>query len=226
MVSLRNMVKKKFWVWAGAIAVVIIASFLLAKFWSSSESVTLISILLQIGAASLAVAIAILAFRSQKKLDGVLSIVLAILGCVAIPFSLQAAALQSREQAKLSEYGTVATWNYQGAQSLSKDYSLPGPISGWVDNYVEDTPTGKQIRFDDEAIAVYQDMAKNQPKYPFSYYFLAEAYRLRNNNELAYTYAKQAIEIFEITTRIPNHSPDHDDALNNMKIMLPLVSPK
>jgi len=118
------------------------------------------------------------------------------------------------------EYAEVATWNYKGAQSISKDYSLPGPLSGWADRYVRDTPNGKQVRSDDEAISHFEATLKKYPKYPFSYYFLAEAFRLKGDNEVARTYAKQGIDILQITTKIPNHSPDHDDALKNLDHLL------
>jgi hypothetical protein len=121
---------------------------------------------------------------------------------------------------QLREYNEVATWNYQGAQSISKDYSLPGPLSGWVDGYVRDAVPHKQVRFDDAAIDHFKEILKKYPKYPFPYYFLAEAFRLRGDNILAESYAKQCMDILQITTKIPNHSPDHDDALKNLKSLL------
>jgi len=139
---------------------------------------------------------------------------------IALVFTMRSSTLKRRSEAQMQQDGEAATWNYEGAQSISEGYSLPGPLSGWVDGYVKATASGKQVRFDDEAISHFEEALKKYPKYPFSYYFLAEAFRLKGDNELAKTYAKQGIEILQVTTRIPNHSPDHDDALKNLQNLL------
>jgi len=126
--------------------------------------------------------------------------------------------LKAQVEAQRRNFAEVATWNFKGAQSISRDYSLPGPLSGWTDGYVRETADGKQVRFDDEAISHFESVLKKYPRYPFSYYFLAEAFRLKGNRELAGRYATQAMNIFRITTDIPLHSPDHDDALKNLSV--------
>lgn len=119
----------------------------------------------------------------------------------------------------LSEYGEVAALNFNGAKSVSNSHSVPSPLSGWNDKYVRETSDGKQIRYDDEAIAYYKKLQEAYPKYPFSYYCLAEAYRLRGDNKWR-DYAKQAIKILNITTTLPNHAPNHDEALASLRNML------
>ena len=119
----------------------------------------------------------------------------------------------------LAEYGEVATLNFQGSHSISDTYSVQTPLSGWNDNYVRDTSEGKQIRNDDEAIAYYKKLQEAYPKYPFSYYCLAEAYRQRGN-DIWRDYAHKAIEILNITTSLPNHAPNHKEVLANLHMML------
>jgi hypothetical protein len=136
---------------------------------------------------------------------------------IALVFSMRFSALKAQREAQRQDYAEVATWNYKGAQSISKDYSLPGPLSGWADDYVRDTPNGKEVRFDDAAISHFESTLQKYPRYPFSYYFLAEAFRLKGDSQLAHKYARKGMSIFEITTNIPLHSPDHDDALKNLR---------
>jgi hypothetical protein len=136
---------------------------------------------------------------------------------VALVFSMRFSNLKAQVEAQRRDFAEVATWNFKGAQSISKDYSLPGPLSGWTDGYVRETADGKQVRFDDQAISHFESVLKKYPRYPFSYYFLAEAFRLKGSRELADQYATQATNILRITTEIPLHSPDHDDALRNLR---------
>jgi len=84
---------------------------------------------------------------------------------------------------------------------------------------VQDTSTVKNIRYDDEAIAHYKNILNKNPKYPFPYYLLAEAYHLRGDI-IWLTYAQKAIDILKITTSIPNHAPNHDQALSNLRVLI------
>lgn len=180
----------------------------MGPYWSIPAKVDLIRLIAQwLGVASITVALiftmrfSVLKKRTDELLQNKIEI-----GQQAV-----------QELTQIHEYGEVATWNYQGSQSISKTYSLPGPLSGWIDGYVKDTPSGKKVRFDDKAISHFKEILRKHPKYPFSYFFLAEAYRLRGNIELSNKYARQSMEILQITIKIPNHSPDHDDALNILK---------
>jgi len=119
----------------------------------------------------------------------------------------------------LAEYGEVATLNFSGSKSISKNNSITSPLTGWNKNYVKDVDGKKQIRYDDEAIEYFKVLMESYPKYPFSYYCLAEAYRLRGDKQWK-IYAKKAIKILEITTTLPNHAPNHDDVLVILKKML------
>ena len=115
----------------------------------------------------------------------------------------------------VQKYGEISTWNLAGSKSISKDYCLPDKLTGWTDGYVED----EIIRYDDDAIAHYLTIMKLYPDYPFSYYLLAEAYRLRGD-VIWESYAEKGIRILEITTSILGHAPNHDEVLNNLRKML------
>jgi hypothetical protein len=94
-------------------------------------------------------------------------------------------------------YGEIAMLNYKGDISVSKDYSLPGPISGWTDGYVKKANNSKQIRYDDDAITYYLEILRNNPKYPFPYYFLADPYHLRGD-QIWRKYAQDAVSILKL----------------------------
>jgi tetratricopeptide (TPR) repeat protein len=119
----------------------------------------------------------------------------------------------------LAEYGEVATVNFRGTHVPRETQSVQTPLVGWIDTYVRDTSEGQLIRHDDEAIAYYTRLQEAYPKYPFSYYFLAEAYRRRGEGRWR-DYAQKAIEIFTITTSLPHHVPNHDEALAHLQKML------
>lgn len=119
----------------------------------------------------------------------------------------------------INKYGDVAQLNFKGDRSISDDYSLPSELSGWTNGFVKDLNGKKHIRYDDSAIVHYQQILKDHPRYPFSYYLMAEAYRLRNDPKWK-EYAREAIKIFKITTSLPLHAPNHDEALKTLKELI------
>jgi hypothetical protein len=123
---------------------------------------------------------------------------------------------------KLSDaevYGRVAIINFEGSKSLSKDYSLPDSLTGWNSGYFKRKAGKVFVRYDDEAIARYREMISRDPVYPFGHHMMAEALYLKKD-PLWIDYALRAAEILEKTTAIVNHSPDHDDALRNIRELL------
>ena len=149
-----------------------------------------------------------------------------IIGLVINIVQMQASHLESKNLKdarshlrNFSEYGEVAALNFKGAKSIGRDYSVPGPLSGWNDKFVRDMGAEKQVRYDDAAIAKYEFIRKAFPKYPFSYFFLAESYKLRGDARWR-EYALEAVNILKITTTLPNHAPDHDEALKILQITL------
>ena len=148
-----------------------------------------------------------------------LAIVLIVVEAVDSYFSDRERVKLQEEQSNIKEYGKYALWNLQGSQSVSDDYCLPSELTEWTDGFVRQVDGKKQVRNDDEAIAHYKRMIEQHPRYPFPYYMLAEALHHRNDCEWR-RYATDAVRIFEITTSLPVHSPDHREALTNLKNLL------
>ena len=109
--------------------------------------------------------------------------------------------------------------NFEGSKSLSKDYSLPDSLTGWSSGYFKREAGKLFVRYDDEAIVRYKEMISRDPVYPFGYYMMAEALHLKKDPAWI-DYALRAAEILEKTTAIVNHSPDHDDAIRNIRELL------
>ena len=145
-----------------------------------------------------------------------LAVVLVAVESIDSYFSDRALSCVRLELENVKKYGKYATWNMRGSQSVSDDYCLPGELTGWTDGFMREVDGVKQIRHDDEALAHYKDIMQRYPRYPFPYYMLAEAYRLRNES-IWRQYAVGAITIFEVTTSLPGHAPDHEQALRNLK---------
>jgi hypothetical protein len=117
------------------------------------------------------------------------------------------------------DYSEVATWNIKGDQSINRSYVLPGKISGWTEGFLDNSDGKIKVRYDDTAILHYKKIMSEYPRYPFSYYFLAEAYKIRED-PIWKKYAKKAIKILEITTACPLHAPNQDDVLKSLKAEL------
>jgi hypothetical protein len=83
-------------------------------------------------------------------------------------------------------------------------------------NYIEDKDGQLKWKCDPSAIAYYKSKIKEQPYYPFPYYFLAICLK-RMGDDSWQKYAKDGIQILEKTITIPGHDPGHDDALKRMK---------
>jgi hypothetical protein len=116
------------------------------------------------------------------------------------------------------EYREIATLDYKGDKDLG-GYSVPGPLSGWTKDYIISKDSVKQIRTDEVAIAHYKELSDKYPKYPFSYWALAQVYRIRGDI-IWRNYAREAVNILRITTAIPGHSSNHDQILSSLNEML------
>lgn len=67
-------------------------------------------------------------------------------------------------------------------------------------------------RCDDNSLTVFKEVIRQYPKFPFSYFCIADCLKIRNNPEWK-QYAIKAKDIFEITTSLSEHHQSHDQAL-------------
>ena len=123
---------------------------------------------------------------------------------------------QKEQLSNYSTYAEVATWNFRGGKVVGSGMEVSSPVSGWMKDYVKDKDGQLQWKCDPSAIAHYRSKIKEQPLYPFPYYFLAICLK-RLRDDTWEKYAKDGIQILERTTTIPGHDPGHDDVLKRMK---------
>ncbi len=128
---------------------------------------------------------------------------------------------KQREQlSNYSTYAEVATWNVHGEKSIGSGVAVSSPVSGWMKNYIEDKDGRLKWKCDSSAIAYFRSIIKEQPNYPFPYYFLAICLKQKGDDTWQ-KYARDGMQILEKTTTIPGHDAGHDDALKRMKDLFP-----
>lgn len=69
------------------------------------------------------------------------------------------------------------------------------------------------------ALDQYKSIIKQYPFWPFSHYVLALCLKQQGDKSWE-EHAVIALKIFEKTTAVPNHNPDHSTAMKGVKKML------
>jgi hypothetical protein len=136
---------------------------------------------------------------------------------------------QSKENIELkNEVSSVRDFSYIATLSFSGTSDLPdsGVLSlvtelarmvAGIFQYVE--PEQYVPNCSDEALERARSTIAKYPKFPFTYYALAVCLRDRGDNEWR-TYASQAMQILEKTSKIDGHHWSHNVALNNLRDIL------
>ncbi len=121
--------------------------------------------------------------------------------------------------ADFTEYGEVASYNFDGYQK-SGQFAFPStPVSKWTEGYL--TVRDRFYYFDcsQNSINHYESMIKKCPKFPFPYLALSQCL-LNSKNPSWKEYAIKAQSILKKTTKIPLHSKDHDAWLMQVNKLL------
>ena len=118
-----------------------------------------------------------------------------------------------------SDYSEVARLNMQGKPFPDGDIAFNSPLSLMMDGTYK--LEGNTLTFyrTPDAEARLRKVIATYPTFPFAYYGLALCLRDRGNDSWRSEMA-HAREIFQITTSIPGHQPDHDDALKRINQIL------
>jgi hypothetical protein len=72
------------------------------------------------------------------------------------------------------------------------------------------------FKCEEESLKRYERAIQEYPRFPFSYYGMAECLRKNGNNRWR-EYAEKAISILEKTTEIDGHKESHEQALNHLR---------
>ena len=121
-------------------------------------------------------------------------------------------------------YGSVAELNAFGLKGLAgSGLKESSPISRVLENaYIREEREG-QVRIfprcDTTGATAFDDAATLNPDFPFAYWGLAVCGYYRGDPSWR-VHAEQAVTIFQHTTQIAGHKPDHDDALKELTALL------
>ena len=119
----------------------------------------------------------------------------------------------------LSDYGEVATYNFDGLQKSGQWLSPFTPVNKWAQGYLTVTDNNYLFNCKPDAMKHYQEIINKYPKFPFPYLALSGCL-LKNQDPSWKKYAMKAKSILEITTKIPLHSKDHDGWLKQVNKIL------
>jgi tetratricopeptide (TPR) repeat protein len=120
----------------------------------------------------------------------------------------------------LQNYATIATYDIQGNPpgfGPGSDVEMHTPLSDLLRNCYTNLPNGHvQVLCTPEAEKKFLETIDKFPDFPFSYYALATCYKAQGQTKWR-DYAVKGLAIFDKTTTIKNHNPQHDDAKNQLK---------
>lgn len=113
----------------------------------------------------------------------------------------------------LREYSYIAALNLEGSEfRAGRGLTLSGGLPNLMkDVFIED---GDQVRFKcgPEFQEIYKEVIEIEPKFPFSYFALADCRKLLGKDDWV-EYAEKAVKILQITTQIAGHKAEHDQVL-------------
>ena len=114
-----------------------------------------------------------------------------------------------------TDYSDVARLNMQGKPFPDGDITFDSPLSRMMDGtYTIEGTTLTFYRTADAGVRLRKVIA-DYPNFPFAHYGLALCLRDRGDRGWR-AEIERAKQIFQITTSIPGHQPDHDDALKRI----------
>mgnify|MGYP001572373929 CR=1 FL=1 len=172
----------------------------------------------------------ILGFAREKK--DVFAISLFVLGIVGLIISIPVYVSDKNERMELSnkidnsnpvklkklfDYSNIAKLN-----ALGLDFIVVPPLEHETEISTILKPViyiGKNqmsSKCDKSAIDAYNKVIKIEPMFPFSYYYLGTCKKINGLPDWK-SHTDSAREIFEITTQIAGHNPNHDQALKDIK---------
>lgn len=121
------------------------------------------------------------------------------------------------EDSLLREYANIALLYPEGSDiRVGEGLSISGGLYLILKDTHEVKDGKLHFNCDENSQNVYKHVMEIEPKFPFSYFALADCRKANHQGDWE-SYARKAVEIFQITTRIGGHRPEHDEAL---KILL------
>ncbi len=175
------------------------------------------------------ISILVISFRREKRDVGAWA--LFILGLISIVVSLALYYSDKAENLALKDsieksapaqlQKKIDFSNIASLDDVGKPFTTTGPIgvetglSKILAPYIHEDNSHTKIECTPEAISSFAKAIDMEPKYPFSYYYLASCEKIKGSI-VWNSHMKRALEIFEITTQIAGHNEEHDQALKDI----------
>lgn len=118
-----------------------------------------------------------------------------------------------------NDYSDVARLNAQGKPFPDGDIAFNSPLSAMMDGTYKLQDNTFSFYRTPEAESQLRKVIANYPNFPFAYYALALSIRDRGDGRWR-AEMDRARRIFQITTSIPGHQQDHDDALKRINTII------
>ncbi|TQV85180.1 hypothetical protein FKG94_03045 [Exilibacterium tricleocarpae] len=117
----------------------------------------------------------------------------------------------------LAQFGEIAMLGMHGSEyAIPSVIKVSTPLTQSLEGTYDVLDGRLQYRNTDESLEILLNSARQFPDFPFSHY--AIAYILYQRDDASWReHAEKSLEILEKTTTIPNHNPDHDKILAELK---------
>jgi len=157
--------------------------------------------------------IGIIGVLRPEKRKGLWKIIVISLLVIAAITQVIIVRQKKKELEGIRDYAYVSSLDPSG-KSLVAGFGLKysTPISRIMEATFTEKDGEVYFKCDDESLKRYKRAIQEYPRFPFSYYSMADCLRARGDNRWK-EYASKAISIFEITTKIGGHKESHDEAL-------------
>ena len=120
----------------------------------------------------------------------------------------------------LNDIPMYAKFGILGIEPIGNSYLLPPFKTGLLlyMSYIV-KGSGNGILTTDSALNYCDTVITKYPNFPYGHFCMAAILQARKN-PMWTKYAKQAISLFEITTKFEIHNPNHDEILSELKRVL------
>jgi len=138
-----------------------------------------------------------------------------VISLLVIAAIIQAIVVRQKNQElqDIRDYANVSKLNPSG-KSFVAGWGLTHStgISRIIEPALTEEDGKVYFKCDDESLKRYERTIQEYPRFPFSYYAMADCLRRRGDNRWR-EYALKAKRVFEKTTKIGDHDKSHEEAL-------------
>lgn len=122
----------------------------------------------------------------------------------------------------IKDYSNLSRIGVNGTEfGPGGDIEVSTPLSILMKNIFETKGAVTRLIQTDSALIYADKVIAHYPKFPFGYYAKAFILLTRDKkNSEGLKCAKKALEILEITTTIDGHNANHDEGLQNIKVLI------